>query len=120
MLKVAAILIALLALAHSFLGERYILIRLFRGRLPELFGGTDFIRNTLRFAWHLTTVLALGVSVLMLKLDGAATPRDLVQTLGWTFIASGFLPLFFTRGRHLSWIVLFAAGGMCLAWSGHN
>jgi hypothetical protein len=44
-------------IAHSYLGERYILIRLFkRGDLPKLSVGTEFTKGTLRFAWHLTTV----------------------------------------------------------------
>lgn len=31
-------------------------------------------------------------------------------------LLSGMLPLVMTRGRHLSWIVLFAVGGLAL-WS---
>jgi hypothetical protein len=60
LLYAAAALIALLGLAHSVLGEQYILIRLFRRDLPKLFGGPEFTWRTLRFAWHLTTVLAAG------------------------------------------------------------
>jgi hypothetical protein len=118
MLQLAAILIALLALAHSFLGERYILTRLFRrGELPRLFGGTEFTRRTLRFAWHLTSILAFGMAALLLQLaDGAAAP-SLIRTIGWTLVLSGFLPLVHTRGRHLSWVVLLLAGGLCLAAS---
>ena len=117
MLPTAAVLIALLGLAHSVLGERYILIRLFRRDLPKLFGGTEFTRRTLRFAWHITTVFTWGMAALLLQLDGAPTPESLARTLGWTFLVSGVLPLVHTRGRHLSWIVLFAAGGLCLAWA---
>jgi hypothetical protein len=55
MLLAAATLTCLLALAHSYLGERYILTRLFRrDDLPRLLGGTGFTKRTLRFAWHLT------------------------------------------------------------------
>ena len=65
MLQLAALLLALLGIAHSVLGERYILTRLFRRELPKLFGGPEFTKNTLRFAWHLTTVLALNLSVVL-------------------------------------------------------
>ncbi len=52
-LVAAALLAVLLAAAHSYLGERYILIRLFRrGDLPRLRGGTTFTQDTLRLAWH--------------------------------------------------------------------
>jgi hypothetical protein len=63
MLVAAAVLMFLLGLAHSVLGERYLLIRLFRRPdLPTLFGGTAFTTQTLRFAWHLTTVIAWGLA----------------------------------------------------------
>jgi hypothetical protein len=117
MLQLAAILLVLLGVAHSVLGERYILTRLFRRDLPKLFGGQAFTRNTLRFAWHLTTVLAFGLGAVLWQLTGSPSPELLARTLGWCFIASGLLPLVFTRGRHLAWVVLFAAGGLCLSWA---
>ena len=117
MLQVAAILVVLLGIAHSVLGERYILTRLFRRDLPKLFGGSDFTRNTLRFAWHLTTVLAFALGTALWLLAGSASPELVVRVLGSFLVASGFLPLVLTRGRHLSWLVLFAAGGLCLTWA---
>lgn len=115
MLYAAAALITILVLAHSFLGERYILIRLFRrGELPKLFGDTTFTQRTLRFAWHITTVLGLGFAVLLVQLEQDRGEPALTTTLGWTLLISGLLPLVHTRGRHLSWLVLFAAGGLCL------
>ena len=81
MLQLAAILIALLGLAHSVLGERYILVRLFHRELPQLFGGTAFTRNTLRFAWHITTVLAFCISALLLQLDSSQIITHLPCTI---------------------------------------
>ena len=118
MLHTAAFLIAALGVAHSILGERYILIRLFRrDNLPKLFGGTEFTIRTLRFAWHITTVLAFGLSVVLFQLAGHASAQVLASSIGWTLVISGLLPLFFTRGRHLSWLVFFTAGGLCLYWA---
>jgi hypothetical protein len=117
MLYVAAVLVALLGLAHSVLGERYILIRLFRLELPKLFGGPEFTRRTLRFAWHLTTVLTWCLAALLVLLAGPHSPQTLAATIGWALLLAGLLPLLITRGRHLSWVVLFAAGGLCLAWA---
>jgi hypothetical protein len=117
MLYVAAALIAALGIAHSILGERYILIRLFRRDLPELFGNAWFTQRTLRFAWHLTTALAFGIAVLLVQLAGSASAPALANTIGWTLLCCGLLPLIHTRGRHLSWIVLFSAGGLCLYWA---
>ena len=78
MLELAAVLIALLGLAHSVLGERYLLTRLFkRDNLPPLFGGTAFTIGTLRFAWHLTTLAWWGLAALVLLALGV--PQDLVM-----------------------------------------
>ena len=117
MLQVAAVLIVFLGIAHSVLGERYILTRMFRRELPKLFGGQEFTRNTLRFAWHLTTVLAFALGAVLWLLGSSPPPELLAQILGWFLLASGILPLVFTRGRHLAWVVLFAAGGLCIAWA---
>jgi hypothetical protein len=119
MLYIAALLSVVLGLAHSFLGERYILVRLLRDRnLPKLFGGTTFTSSTIRFAWHITTLAWFGFAALLVQLSqGSLTPSAATQTIGWTFIASGILPIVFTRGKHVSWLILFSIGGLSLTWS---
>lgn len=118
-LEIAAALIFALGAAHSYLGERYLLMRLFRrDSLPKLLGGTEFTKQTLRFAWHLTTVAWWGLALLLLQAaQGELTTTSTVQVIGWTTIVSGLFPLVFTRGRHLSWIVMFAIGALALTWS---
>lgn len=117
LLYLAAFLAVGLGAAHSWLGERYILVRLFRrGNLPQLFGSAEFTTRTLRFAWHLTTLAWWGFAALLVQLaQSSLTASSAAQVLGYTFIASGLLPLFITRGRHWSWLVLFAIGGIALA-----
>jgi hypothetical protein len=114
MLFVAALLIGALGIAHSILGERYIIRWLLRHELPRLFGGTEFAAGTIRFAWHITTVLALGVAVMLTLFALDASTSAVVGSIGFTLIACGVLPIYFTRGRHLSWIVFFAAGFLCV------
>lgn len=118
-LDVAAALVFLLGAAHSILGERYILVRLFRrADLPRLFGGTAFTTRTLRFAWHFTTVLAWGMAALLWQLGhGHGDDRSLAMTLAITFFVSALLPLVITRGRHLSWVVLVVAGSLVWRWA---
>lgn len=116
MLTLAAALMFVTGLAHSYLGERYILVRLFkRDNLPRLFGGTAFTVGTLRFAWHLTTVAWWGLAGLVLL--SARGELDSVRTLrviGFVALVSGLFPLVFTRGKHLSWIVFFLVGALLL------
>ena len=72
LLDLAAALVVALGLAHSFLGERYILQRLLRREdLPRLFGSADFTRRTLRFAWHVTSVAWLGLAAEAGRVPGA-------------------------------------------------
>jgi hypothetical protein len=118
MMQFAAFLIVALGLAHSVLGERYILVRLFRREdLPKIFGSTHFTAQTLRFAWHITTIAWFGFAALLVQIgQGQLTSSSAAQIIGFTSIASGLLPLIFTRGKHLSWLVLFAIGGISLFW----
>lgn len=116
LLHLAAALVFLLGLAHSVPGERYILLRLFRREdLPKLFGGASFTTRTLRFAWHLTTVAWWGIATLLWQASsGTITRAGMLDIVGYTALVSGLLPLVVTRGRHLSWVVLFVIGGIVL------
>jgi hypothetical protein len=117
-LLVAAALIVALGLVHSVLGERYILIRLFRrSDLPRLFGSDLFTRRTLRFAWHLTTVVWFGIGAILVQLarPGLSTV-NLGTTLMVTSVVSALVALVGSRGRHPAWVV-FLAIGLC-AWLG--
>jgi hypothetical protein len=106
-LYVAAVLAFGIAVAHSVLGERYILIRLFRrDDLPKLFGGTQFTARTLRLAWHITSIAWCGFAALLVLLArGQATVPGVTTVIGITFGLTAAVALFVSRGRHLSWIV---------------
>ena len=112
-----AALTLLLAAAHSYLGERYILIRLFRrADLPKLFGSEEFTKRTLRFAWHLTSVAYVGLAAVLvsLPLTGAGAARAPAQAVAVTFAISGVVAIVGSKGRHLSWIVFLVLAA--LAW----
>jgi hypothetical protein len=118
-LLVAAAMPALLAVAHSYLGERYILVRLFRrGELPKLFGGVEFTRSTLRFAWHLTSVAWVGFAGLLVSLASSqgGSESAIARLIAVTFAFSAGLALVGSRGRHPSWIIFTAIA--VLAWLG--
>lgn len=107
-LYAAAALLAGISFTHSVLGERYILIRLFRRPdLPKLFGSDDFTRRTLRFAWHITSIAWLGFAGLLVAVaSGASAPRIAVGTaVAATFGLSALVALAGSRGRHYAWLV---------------
>ena len=107
MLLIAATLIFLTGAAHSYLGEKYLLIRMFkRGNLPKLFGGTEFTEGTLRFAWHITTVSWWAIAALLVFAhQGSLTTAMALEVIAVAALACAALPIVFTRGRHLSWVV---------------
>lgn len=115
-LQLAAWAIALTGVAHSYLGERFILIRLFkRDDLPQLFGSADFTKRTLRFAWHLTSVAWWGFAALLLLLaDGANSGDSVALVIAATASVSAVVALVGSRGRHLSWLVFLAVALVAL------
>ena len=112
MFYLGAILLIGIGIAHSYLGERYILIRLFhRDNLPKLFGGTEFTKNTLRFAWHITTLAWFGFAAILLHLsDGQISIRVVGTIISVTFILHSAIALLASKGKHLSWPVFLVIG----------
>ena len=116
MLLVAVVLTFVIGLAHSYLGERYILTRLFRQSLPVLFGGDEFTKKTLRFAWHITTLAWFGLAAMLVLVHlDALSPANALMTIGSTFALTALTALLASRGRHLSWLVFGAIATICLA-----
>ena len=115
LLLTAAVLTVLIGLAHSYLGERYILIRLFRrSELPKLFGDDWFTRRTLRFAWHATTLAWWGLAAILVAASGE--PEGLrsavLMVIAVTFGISFIVALIASHGRHLSWVVFLAIAAL--------
>ena len=109
-LYLAATLLLAIGIAHSYLGERYILIRLFRrNSLPPLFGDTEFTRRTLRFAWHLLSFCWFGFAACLTYFAQRDSGTAIVlQIISITFFLHFLVTIIASRGRHLSWIVFLA------------
>jgi len=111
---VGAVLLVAAGVAHSYLGERYILIRLFRRPdLPHLKGSDVFTKRVMRLAWHATSVAWWGFAAVLLA---AAYPsaRTVASAVALTFLATGLIVLVGSRGRHFAW-PFFLAVALC-AW----
>jgi hypothetical protein len=115
-LTVAVVLTIAVGAAHSYLGERYILIRLFRRPdLPQLFGSDVFTKLTLRFAWHITTIAWLGFAATLWVLGRGSAPAG-IRVVSIVFLLSALLTGGASRGRHRAWIVFLAIS--VAAWIG--
>ena len=111
----AALLASGTAVAHSYLGERYILIRLFRrADLPHLYGSDRFTRQVLRFAWHLTSIAWVGFGLVLAAAGGVPglpqVPADtmLLRYVSLTFALTAAVTFMGSRGRHFAWVVFLA------------
>lgn len=101
----AAAAMTLTALIHSILGERKLV-----GPMLQLNTGVlavPLARQVIRFGWHLTTALMLVCAAAMLI---PGTPALLILIIGVIWLGSGLIDLTYTRGKHIAWPILAAAG----------
>ena len=118
-LLVSAILMAIMGIAHSVVGEIKILQPLESSKdLPAVRGSTRHTRLTLRFTWHITTVLGFGIAAILFLYSQAmvlqAQQVVVVQIFSITFFISFLVSLIGSRARHPSWIVFLIAS--VLTW----
>ncbi|GLQ70643.1 hypothetical protein [Vibrio penaeicida] len=116
LIYLGAFLLVMVAIAHSYLGERYILIRLFRrDDLPKVLGSDEFTKKTLRFAWHVTSIAWLGFAAILLVTVQSTFSKEVIgQIIALTFFIHFLIALFGSKGRHLSWIVFLAISVLAL------
>jgi hypothetical protein len=109
LLLIGGMMSALIGIVHSLLGERLVLGPLFeRGDVPKLLGSATFARRTLRFTWHLTTVLLLAIGAVVIALSlSPLEPQSawILRVLSMNFGVCSLLSLIGARGKHFSWWV---------------
>ncbi len=118
-LLVAALLALLIAVGHSVAGEKLILGPLLRTcELPPALGSREFTRRTLRAGWHLMSVFALGMAIILLEQSWPHVVHSVhtVRHVAMTFLLSGVVLAVMTRGRHFA-VVLFLLVAV-LSWMG--
>jgi hypothetical protein len=117
MLLIGSFLLFFIGIVHSYLGEKYILIRLFRrDNLPKLLGSDWFTKRVLRFAWHLTTLAWWGFAAILYLLSSPSDNirSEILFTIALVFTLSGIVSLLFSHGKHLSWLFFFAIASTSL------
>ena len=116
-----AVLILVIGLVHSWLGELRIFRHLRRGGVVPT-GGAPVLRafqtRILWASWHVVTVLAWALAGLLLWLAQpaarAASGGYAEQVIAAALAACGGLVLLGTRGRHPAWVALLAAAALVL------
>ena len=93
------------ALVHSWLGEKRIVMPLLaydHGVMQRRLS-----RVIVRYAWHVTSALMLASAITVVW---PRVPRELILSTGAIWLALGLTSLFASRGKHVGWPVLAAAG----------
>jgi hypothetical protein len=108
LLQVSAAAMTLTAIAHSIVGERRLIGPLLAREIDMLSG---YRSNLVRFAWHFTSLLMI-VTALLVAWPG--TPTPLIKITGAMWLIAGVGDAILTRGKHIGWPLLSAAGILAL------
>ncbi len=108
LLILSAVVMALTALAHSIVGEKWLIQPLLAHNIGLLSG---YRSNLVRFAWHFTSLLMI-VTALVVAWPG--TPAPLIRITGAVWLIAGVGDAILTRGKHIGWPLLSAAGLLAL------
>jgi len=108
-LLIAALLTIIIGVVHSWLGEvRLIGPLLAPDKRRGMLAKSTFARQTLRFAWHLTTIAWWGFAAVLVGFALSVPAYSTHMVLGViavTFLMTGLITLVTSRGRHLAWPV---------------
>jgi hypothetical protein len=114
MLWGAAGLLIFMGVAHSYLGEKFVLPRLLAlTNLPVLRPGRGYTERLIRYAWHLTSLYfwACAAILVALALKPSGDTRAIGIVLASVFFLSGMITLA-TGPRHPAWPLFFIAAAL--------
>ena len=115
----AGVLMVLVGMVHSVLGERLIFSRLRTGGLVPTDGGSHLRERHVRIlwaTWHFASVLGWAHAFILFYAANTALPAPVIQALVAAAAAGGVLVLVGTRGQHPGWIALLVVA--LLVWCG--
>ena len=101
----------LTAIAHSIVGEKRLIAPLLSLNIDMLSG---YRSNLVRFAWHFTSLLMILTACVV---AWPGTPIPLHQITGAMWLFAGVGDAILTRGKHIGWPLLSAAGFLALLGS---
>lgn len=123
-LLAAGVLMILIGIAHSVIGEILIFRQLRAGTIVPLLAPPPLRERHLRILWanwHLCSVLGWGLAALLILFAGApdrSAHAPHIRIIAIAALAGSALVLYATRGRHPGWFGLLVAAG--LTWLGQS
>jgi hypothetical protein len=119
LLSIAGILMILLGLAHSVLGEMLIFRHIRRGKARHA-GAIELLPqrrwDALWSSWHLVTLLGIGLgsSLLLIAVAPEKAPAPYLSAIAATLAISSVYWFLGTRGKHPAWLVFAAISGILI------
>ena len=120
---IAAILVVIVGIAHSILGELLIFRHLRKKRIIPTLAVPPLRERHVRIlwaSWHIVTVFGFGFGVVLLWLSKSTVHGDferlIKEVIIYSMLAGSFLVLWATNGRHPGWVGLAAVA--LLTWLG--
>jgi hypothetical protein len=116
-LALAGLAILAVGATHSILGE----IKLIKPLVAPatragLLAKSEFARQVLRFAWHLTTIAWIALAgELAVVASGSDARRGGLVVVALAFLATGLVTFAASRGRHLAWPAFLLIAALCAA-----
>jgi hypothetical protein len=104
-LALASLAILAVAATHSILGEiKLIGLLVAPATRAGLLAKSEFARQVLRFAWHLTTIAWIALAgELAVVASGSDARRGALVVCALAFLETGLVTFAASRGRHLAW-----------------
>ncbi len=113
--------ITIVALIHSFLGEKLIVKPILKLNLPKILGSELLTKQTVRFAWHLTTLAAFGFAAILFFYSLNPIASDVIvitiKIIATGLFVAALISAVATQGRHFSWWAFLLIG--ILTWLGN-
>ncbi|MEM8919447.1 MAG: hypothetical protein AAGE37_11360 [Pseudomonadota bacterium] len=115
LLFVAAGIIAIVALYHSFAGQRVLVGPLLSER-TEITADPTF-RAIILFGWHSTTALMLLAALYLVLVASGLAASNVIQiaAIGLTFVGLGIANAIMAKFQHPGWIMLSSIGLITLS-----
>jgi hypothetical protein len=109
-LLISGILTIFMGIAHSVIGEVLIISPIQKTQgLPPVRKSVRATKLTLRFTWHVTSVLGFGTAVILLYFSRMSAFNQeqifILRTLSLTFLVSFLVSLIGSRARHPAWAI---------------
>lgn len=107
MITTSAILLVLVGLMHSALGQRNLISPLLtREDFPTVLGSQRNGRLTLWFGWHALTLFWWAQAYVLWRMADDPSRAALVTLVSWAFACAviGATALVMSKAKHLSWV----------------